>query len=149
METAHTLSLEWAAVTVALSDPPSNVDYLDFVIDEQPLRDWITWLQGEHVNHFSGSPSRFTRSFDAKHRKLAHDQLLLRAPAPFQSGHVPLYVCPCGDLQCGCLTVHVERVGDRVVWSGFGVNGAPRYCDMPAFSFEWDAYGNALRAGRL
>ncbi len=47
-------------------------------------------------------------------------QLVLRESSDLSSGRVPLYLCPCGDLGCGALTVSIERRGEVVRWADFG-----------------------------
>ena len=47
-------------------------------------------------------------------------QLALKTPSEFPSGRVPIYLCPCGDLACGAVTVSIEEDGGTIVWSEFG-----------------------------
>jgi hypothetical protein len=51
-------------------------------------------------------------------------QLLLREESDFASGRVPLFVCECcADLECGALTVAVERRDQAILWRDFGYEG--------------------------
>ncbi len=51
-------------------------------------------------------------------------QLLLKKPSEFKSGRVPLYVCSlCADLDCGALTVRIEKTENGFAWSEFGYEG--------------------------
>jgi hypothetical protein len=47
-------------------------------------------------------------------------QLTGRARSPLPSGRVALFLCGCGDVGCGALTVAVEIDDDAVVWRDFG-----------------------------
>ncbi len=79
-------------------------------------------------------------------------QLLLRRPSALPSGRVPLYLCPCGDLGCGALTVAVTRAGDVVRWSDFGSEvdhetglfQSPFMRRFGPFTFAWEDYRDAL-----
>ncbi len=55
-----------------------------------------------------------------KQRRVYARELSLREAVSFSSGRVPLFVCFCGDLGCGALTVSVSASGDLVHWSDFG-----------------------------
>jgi len=47
-------------------------------------------------------------------------QLLLLEPSPFDSGRVPLYLCPeCAALGCGAVSVRLAFETERVTWSDF------------------------------
>ncbi|HYE72789.1 MAG TPA: hypothetical protein VEF04_05635, partial [Blastocatellia bacterium] len=36
------------------------------------------------------------------------------------SGRIPIYVCAeCGELECGAVTVKIDKVADNFVWSDF------------------------------
>ena len=85
-------------------------------------------------------------------RKYAR-QLLLKSPSDFESGRVPLYVCElCGDLECGALTVRVDRTESGYRWSEFGWEGpdspsfsaSDRFARTGPFDFESDTYESAL-----
>lgn len=47
-------------------------------------------------------------------------RLLADGPPLLPSGRCELFVCPCGDLGCGCISCLVHRDGDYVVWSELG-----------------------------
>lgn len=50
-------------------------------------------------------------------------QLLGQRSSDFNSGRVPLYLCPCGDVYCGALTVAIDWGQEQVTWSDFGWEG--------------------------
>jgi len=75
-------------------------------------------------------------------------QLCLKCPSDFVSGRVPLYVCRCGDLECGALTVSVTEQDGTVEWAEFGQEGPSAHTVSQSeymsragpFSFEKAAY---------
>jgi len=50
-------------------------------------------------------------------------QLCLKCLSDFASGRVPLYLCRCGDLECGALTASVTEADGTITWSDFGWEG--------------------------
>lgn len=79
-------------------------------------------------------------------------QLLLRDPSDFPRDRVPLFVCGCGDLQCGALTVAVTIHGTEVVWADLGRQGPGDasfsqsvYMERTRpFTFDLEAYSAVL-----
>jgi hypothetical protein len=113
--------------------------YLDFVVNRRKLSGLIH--VGDHIGVL-GWQSR------ADERRCAR-QLLLREPAPFPDGLVPLYICPeCADLGCGAVTVRITVRDDCVVWSGFGWNDPLASTDEPSalreLWFDRQAYQTLL-----
>lgn len=84
-------------------------------------------------------------------------QLCLQVPSEFPSGRIPLYVCRCGDLQCGAVTVRVSEEGGLIRWAEFGreapyawegesqeLHQSEYMARTGPFEFERDAYRYAL-----
>jgi hypothetical protein len=134
------LELQWATQT--FDDRP--VDYLDFVIDGQSVIDWIRWLEDREPP--IGKVTLFTRGYSARAIRAARRQLLAREPSP---EGVPLYVCPCRNLDCGSVLAVVKRAGDAIIWEALLSRGAipgasPPFENVPAFAFELGSYRAAL-----
>lgn len=75
-------------------------------------------------------------------------QLCLKCPSDFASGRIPLYLCRCGDLECGALTVSVSEDDGRIRWADFGHEGPSAQTMSQSdymsttgpFTFDKDAY---------
>lgn len=55
-----------------------------------------------------------------RQRRIYARELSLIETASLPSGRVPLFICFCGDLACGALTVAISGTGDQVHWTDFG-----------------------------
>lgn len=90
----------------------------------------------------------------------AHDEtlaiLMLEKEADFPDGRRAVYVCAeCGDLDCGCVTIIIERVGNTVVWRDFQYQteiDPPIEPDvlvgLGPFTFFWTEYCSVLTSLR-
>ena len=134
----HRLSFELIDVEVFQSSSSSD---LEILIDDQPLAEWISlcsgdpWQRSSLVTPFySGLPRSVG---DATRRRLR--------------GHPPaeceLLLCPCGDPQCGAVTVEVRQLGGHVHWRRLRVPG--REVEHLSFCFEREAYLSALAGTKL
>ncbi len=84
-------------------------DYLDFVVDGEPLSQKIG---GDLVS----SLGWFVPEENAK----AVRRLLLEEPPDFPNDRRSLYVCAeCGDLGCGAVSAVIEQDGNEVIWRDF------------------------------
>jgi hypothetical protein len=116
-------------------------DYLDFVIDGQPLSETV----GGDLASCLGwlVPAENAR---------AVNQLLLKEPAVLPNNRRSLYVCPeCGETDCGAVTAVIERIGDKIIWRDFGfesntdeVTPIRNYGNI-SFTFERAQYNQALK----
>jgi hypothetical protein len=94
--------------------------YLDFVVDGVPLCSRLGI--GDHVTVLGCWPPEDERE---------HIKQLLAA-----SGRVPLYVCAeCGGLDCGALTVLIERAQGGFVWRDFAFGNSydPKMTDVDSY----------------
>ncbi len=126
-----------------------TVDFLDFVIDDQSLFDWIRWCSEDpDPSARNQRVTPFSRTLPAKARKAAHRRLILRDPPDVDGRWTSVYVCPlCGDLGCGAVAVEVVGAGDRIRWDSVvkvGAMGPPRVLTPGPFEFEQAAYLDAL-----
>ena len=48
------------------------------------------------------------------------EELLLEKTGYLSSGRVALYICKCGDCECGVISAMIMREGDHIIWSDFG-----------------------------
>lgn len=127
--------------------PSTAREYLDFVVDRRSLLDMLGGL--DLAGCFGWG--------EAEEQQRAAEQLLLRSPSELSPGRVPLYVCPeCGDLECGAVTVHVERTNDSFVWSDFAMEGGPdspptrysKWQSLGPFAFNKTEYWHVLQTAR-
>jgi hypothetical protein len=85
-------------------------DYLDFIVDGQPLSEMI-----------GGDLASCLGWFVPEENTKAVRRLLLEEPPDFPNNRRSLYVCPeCGDLGCGAVSAAIEQIGDKIIWRDFG-----------------------------
>lgn len=109
--TEHISKLELTWRTRQGGGGKSHREYLDFVIDGQSLYDLLQpgdfigclgWLQTQVEQQIVG-------------------ELLLKRPTELKTGRNMLYICPeCGDIECGAITVRIEKTSECFVWKDFG-----------------------------
>jgi hypothetical protein len=117
-------------------------DYLDFVVDGDPLSEKV-----------GGDLASCLGWFVPEQNAKAIHRLMLKEPADLPNNRYSLYVCPeCGDLDCGAVSVAIERAGDKIIWRDFGFqtgyDKTVRYEELESigsFTFDRAQYRNALR----
>jgi len=117
-------------------------DYLDFVVDGQPLSETV-----------GGDLASCLGWFVSAENVKAVNRLILKESADLPDNRYSLYVCPeCGDLECGAVTAVIERVEDKIVWRDFGLQRSSDevvpirgYADVQLV-FNRAQYRNALRS---
>lgn len=86
-------------------------DFLDFVVDGQPLLRRLAYLDAVSPLASGLGPSVFTEQVRG---------LLLETDAPLEGGRFVIYGCPeCEGLECGAVTAVIERDGADFVWRDF------------------------------
>jgi hypothetical protein len=86
--------------------------FLDFVVDGRSLYDLLV------SRGFDSIPCLGWGPLDSQ--KAAVERLLRRKEPDFPNERTSLFVCAeCGDLDCGAVSVMVERAGDEIVWRDF------------------------------
>ena len=116
-------------------------DYLDFIIDGQPLSEKI-----------GGDLASCLGWFDPAQNIKSVNRLLRKEPADLPNNRYSLYVCAeCGELECGAVTAVIERQGDKIIWRDFGfqsnaneVTPIRGYGDL-TFAFDPTQYYQALK----
>jgi hypothetical protein len=116
-------------------------EYLDFVVDGQPLSEKLGGDLASCLGWF----------VPAENAKVVN-KLLLKEPADLPNNRHCLYVCPeCGDLECGAITAVIERRGDEIIWCDFGFQSNPdkiranqSFNDI-SFTFERAQYNQAIK----
>lgn len=118
-------------------------EYLDFVVDGQPLSKAIGGDLASCLGWFV--PDENTKSVI---------RLLLEQPADFPNNRRSLYVCAeCGDLGCGAVSVVIELVGDQIIWRDFGLQDnyedqiiSSGYAGIGPFIFNKAEYETVIRS---
>ena len=129
------LSLEWK--TRKGGESRTERKFLDFVID------------GNHLSEKAGDYVSGICAFEFG-TELAVKRLLLEEKADFPANRRSLYVCSeCGDLDCGAISIVVEKADNMIIWKDFGYqNGYSDdlsiYEHFGSFSFEEKEYRNVL-----
>ena len=142
----HTLRLEPATRT-----GEGVTEFLDYLVDDQSLFDWIRWSTGE-PERWESLEERYVSPFSfqtpPKWRAAVRRMLIGRAPGDLEGGHVPLYVCPlCGDYGCGTVSVALHVEPDHVEWRELAAPSERAVLDsVPVFRFDRSAYVSALAA---
>lgn len=140
MSEVSQLKLEWKSRKGGGGRTP--LDYLDIIIDGQPLSAVI-------CNDMVSCLGWFIPTENAK----AVRRLLLEEVADLPNNRYSLYVCPeCGDLGCGAVSLVVEQSGDQVIWRDFGYENnyeeevrTEGYEKLGPFVFERTEYTRAIR----
>lgn len=100
------LSLEWK--TRKGSENRTERRFLDFVIDGNPFSEKVGDLVTEIASFKFGGETAIKR-------------LLLEEESDFPNNRRSLYVCSeCGDLDCGAISIIIEKREDNIVWKDFG-----------------------------
>lgn len=139
MKKLSTLRVEWKRR--AGGGGRTQRDFLDFVIDGQPL----SAIVGDQISCLGW----FVPDENAK----AARRLLLEEPADLPDNRRSLYVCPeCGDLACGAVSLVVEPVGNKIIWRDFGYENnheaevrADGLEDLGPFVFNRTEYENVIK----
>ncbi len=140
MEKTSKLSLEWKRREGG--GGKTQRDFLDFVVDGQPLTEKI---RGD----FASCLGWFVPEENAK----AARRLLLKEPADLPNNRHTMYVCPeCGDIGCGAVSFVVDQVEDKIIWRNFGYENnyeevihTEGYEDVGPFVFNRDEYEQAIK----
>lgn len=114
-------------------------DFMDFVVDGHPLLHQLADLDAVSPLASDVPPAIFTHHVR---------RLLLEAAPPLPDGRYVLYGCPeCEGLECGAVTVVIEREGRDIVWRDFAwqtTETADRerdgYHGIGPFRFDADEY---------
>ena len=117
-------------------------DYLDIVVDGQPLSEI-----------FGGDMASCLGWFVPEENAKAARRLLLEETADLPNHRRTLYVCPeCGDIGCGAVSLIVERVEDKIIWRDFGYENnyeeilhTEGYEDVGPFVFSRAEYEEAIK----
>lgn len=120
--------------------------YLDFDIDERPLRAWF-----DDTTHVITALNRpWLGTLDESIAELTG-----RRPDPsLPAGRIAILRCAhCGDIGCGALTCQLDVTEDTVAWSRFawenGYDNTPLpQRSGPTFMFDRQAYMSTLDAAR-
>lgn len=105
---SSTLALKWTDRVLGGSQTPRR--FLDFVVDGTPLYPTM----GDRITPLGW--------LDNDAERKAANRLLRKAPSDFPNNRNSIYVCPeCAQLDCGAVTVVIEREGDNIVWRDFGI----------------------------
>ncbi|MBE9182156.1 hypothetical protein IQ268_26675 [Oculatella sp. LEGE 06141] len=134
------LNLEWKRREGG--DGRTKRDYLDIIVDDQPLSEVIG---GDVVSCLGW----FVPEENAK----AVHRLLLEEVADLPNNRCSLYVCPeCGDLGCGAVSLAIEQTGDKVIWRDFGYENnyesvvhTEGYKELGPFIFDRSEYVRAIK----
>jgi len=78
-------------------------------------------------------------------QKLMIDYFLLKKPFELMYHRYPILVCPwCGDLDCGYISLNIEKEKDIVTWSNFILERNNTRIQTGPYHFQWDNYKNAI-----
>ncbi|MFD2328950.1 oxidoreductase [Cohnella sp. GCM10020058] len=78
-------------------------------------------------------------------QQLTIDYFLFKYPFEFKYHRYPILICPqCGDLECGYISVAIDKESDIVEWSNFYLEHNNQPLDIGPFHFKWDNYKLAI-----
>jgi len=134
--------------TTVTLDGCSEVETLEFVVDQQRLVDWVKWTAGEEfLGYCQGRVSPIGRCFPSKIVRRTYRQLLAEERSDLPEQRVPLYLCPCGDPCCGGLMAQVLRTERGFEWSNWGCMDTD-FPGLPTLFFDAEQYKTALVVAR-
>lgn len=80
-----------------------------------------------------------------EHQQLITDYFLFKYPFELKYHRYPILICPqCGDLECGYISVAIDKESDIVEWSNFYLEHNNQPLDIGPFHFKWDNYKSAI-----
>ena len=120
----------------------SERNYLDFVVDGQPLAERTRY----------DLVSVLCKEWASGEREKAVRRLLREEAADFPDDRRSLFVCgECGDIGCGAVSIIIQLSNNRVLWRDFGYqnNYEPEIHeahlkDLGPFEFDLDDYKSKL-----
>lgn len=82
---------------------------------------------------------------NADQQKLITDYYLFKYPFDYRYHRYPIMICPqCGDLDCGYISVAIDKEADIVEWSNFYLEHNNLLLNIGPFHFEWDNYKSTI-----
>lgn len=82
---------------------------------------------------------------NADQQKLITDYYLFKYPFDYKYHRYPIMICPqCGDLDCGYISVAIDKEADIVEWSNFYLEHNNLLLNIGPFHFEWDNYKSTI-----
>lgn len=82
---------------------------------------------------------------NADQQKLITDYYLFKCPFDYKYHRYPIMICPqCGDLDCGYISVAIDKEADIVEWSNFYLEHNNLLLNIGPFHFEWDNYKSTI-----
>ncbi len=122
-------------------------EWFDFEVDGQSLYELMKL--GDHIGCLGwGRPEA---------ERISILQLLRKEKSGIADGRVMLYVCPeCGDIECGAVTVKIERFDREIRWHSFRfennyddqMTDSDSFKHIELFSFDPTEYWTLL-TGRM
>lgn len=122
------------------SDPEregnKNTRFADLIIDGQSL---FRMLKKHDLIPALGWGSE-------EYQRQMIDYFLLKQLHPISYYRYPILVCPwCGDVECGFISVWIERDGDNVVWKEFKLEPGNQPIHIGPYYFKWEDYELAIQ----
>lgn len=75
------------------------------------------------------------------------ERLILNEPPDLSDGKNPLLICPCSDIECGCIAVSINRINDMIVWDEFEVKHQNITLNqIGPYFFKWEEYKNIIES---
>lgn len=106
----------------------SRRDYIDFVVNGQPLSEILNIVEFDFVGLFGWSdvPDAYELSLLYQLKGIKDSQL--------DSKRIMVYGCPeCADIGCGSITCKLEEKSDRIIWRDFGYENGVDAIDLSGF----------------
>lgn len=72
-------------------------------------------------------------------------RLLLLSKPDFSNGKNSLYICPCSDLECGAVSLFIEKNKNIITWSYFDVR-EDIFDKQLVFHFDNEDYTNQIKS---
>lgn len=115
---------------------------IDFIIDGKSL-----------LEEMKSREYDFIPCIDFRYKEFQKEEierLLLINPPDLPNNRYSLFICPCTDLECGCISISIERDGDKIIWKDFRedmvrTSNNDKFKDIGPFAFLWSEYESILK----
>lgn len=113
--------------------------FKDFIIDGVSLYNKIKLLGYKYVPCLGWGVIEF--------QKENIERLILNEPPDLSDGKYSLLICPCSDIECGCIAVSINRINDMIVWDEFEVKHQNITLNqMGPYFFKWEEYKKIIES---
>jgi hypothetical protein len=113
---------------------PGPIYFADFIVDGQSLYDLYA-KEFDFVSCLGWGSKGFQQEQISR--------LLLLSKPDGSKGKNSVYICPCSDLECGAVSIFIEKNKEIITWSYFDIKG-DLFDKQLVFHFDKEDYTNQI-----